>query len=324
MKVSAQAAEQASTNGNSKPDSPALAQLKAAIEPDQVVTGDGSNSMADGVAETAVLEAGEDDAGEDEEFAGIGQPGLKPGEIALVGVYEEDDDGNRVVSVGEAIEMIDGKPIPPANVSQTTAGVSQPAPIVSAAALAAVPAAPAPYDPIAEVDEEIAENNERIVAHAIRASELDTMLKATKKSLKTAADEGVELAVRRAGLLLQQKEKVEREAAAASKPERPAQPALDAVLKPADDSALNATPEQIAAHVMPQAADGAPESTEEFHTRIAEQFAPRTPLPRLPMPLPRPPRAPRPAVAPSTSTTSNTASQHQPQDQDEKGNHNES
>jgi hypothetical protein len=107
-----------------------------------------------------------------------------------------------------------------------------------------------------------------------KISELDAALKAEKKSWKTAADELVELYGRKTNLILDQKAKAEREAAAASKPERPVQPALDAVLKPADDSALNATPEQIAAHVMPQAADGAPESTEDFHARIAEQFAP--------------------------------------------------
>ena len=136
------------------------------------------------------------------------------------------------------------------------------------------PATPAPYDPIAECEEEISEIGERIVKHSCKISELDAALKAEKKSWKTASDELVELYGRKTNLILDQKAKAEREAAAASKPERPAQPALDAVLKPADDSALNATSEQIAAHVMPQAADGAPESTEDFHARIAEQFAP--------------------------------------------------
>ena len=272
MKVSSAAAEAATNNGHHT-NSSALQQLTEAIAADADPGGEPGSDTA-----TAVLEEGEEeDASEDEEFVGIGQPGLKPGEIALVGVEFEphpDDSPEFVAAHTESAESSEANNGKPANVQTVVGIVPAVVPVAAATSPAAVPAAPAPYDPIAEVDEEITENNERIVAHAIRASELDTMLKATKKSLKTAADEGVELAVRRAGLLLQQKEKAEREAAAASKPERPAQPALDAVLKPADDSALNATPEQIAAHVMPQAADGATESTEDFHARIAEQFAP--------------------------------------------------
>jgi len=137
MRVSSIAATAAnnSTNGNGHPQkSPALDQLRAAIEPDALA---GGNQAASDAA-TAVLEAGEDndgdeeggdhdDAGQDVEFVCIGQPDI-------------------------ATETMDA---------------AQVAPVIDKTAMSSVPA-PAPYDPIADVEEEISEIGERIVAHSCK------------------------------------------------------------------------------------------------------------------------------------------------------------
>ena len=239
-----------STNGNGHPQkSPALDQLRAAIEPDALT---GGNQAASDAA-TAVLEAGEgddgdeggdrDDAGEDVAFVRIGQPDI-------------------------ATETMDAAQVAPVDAHKPPGTINNPSCVASVIDKPAVfPApTPAPYDPIADVEEEISEIGERIVAHSCKISELDAALKAEKKSWKTGADELVALHVRKANLLLQQNEKAEREATT-----RTFIPILDPSRPQTDLTNLSYREEKKENH----SPESSPiESTEAHAARIAEAFAP--------------------------------------------------
>ena len=255
MKVSSAAAE-AETNNGHHTNSPALQQLIEAIEPDAPADGDQAASDT----ATAVLEAGEDEDGDQEEAddqqAADGNPGEDSRPIPGDEIATETMDAPQ-----EEKKPADPTPEP---VSQTTAPNPGTQPSTAASSKADQRPAPAPYDPIAECEEEIAEIGERIVKHSCKISELDAALKAEKKSWKTASDELVTLYLRKADLVLQQKEKAEREAAIT-----PAFTTFVAALQEFAGQQLQDAP------AAPAPTDSAaPESTEEFHARIAEQFAP--------------------------------------------------
>jgi len=255
MRVSSTAAEAAnnSTNGHSKPNSPALAQLKAAIEPDALA---GGNQAASDAA-TAVLEAGEDDdgdeeagnqasdnqddAGEDVEFVRIGQPDI-------------------------ATETTDAAQVAPIVAHEPPGTINNPPCVAPVIDKPAVSPAPTPCAPITDVEEEISEIGERIVKHSCKISELDAALKAEKKSWKTASDELVELHGRKAELMLAQKEKAEREATATT---RVFSPILDPSRPQTDLTALRYEEQSNTGKPLPEI-----ESTEAHAARIAEAFAP--------------------------------------------------
>ncbi|MEI8376461.1 MAG: hypothetical protein WCJ35_26895 [Planctomycetota bacterium] len=245
--IAATAANNNSTNGNGHPHkSPALDQLRAAIEPDALA---GGNQAASDAA-TAVMEAGEDndgdeesgdhdDAGEDVEFVRIGQPDIATG-------------------------TMDAAQVAPVIAHESPGTINNPAcvaPVIDKTAVSSAPAS-APYDPIADVEEEISEIGERIVAHSCKISELDAALKAEKKSWKTGADELVALHVRKANLLLskneREKEKAAREATTVV---RTFIPVLDPSRPQTDLTNLSYREEKT-------------ESTEAHAARIAEAFAP--------------------------------------------------
>ena len=240
-----------STNGNGHPQkSPALDQLRAAIEPDALA---GGNQTASDAA-TAVLEAGEDndgdeesgdqdDAGEEVEFVRIGQPDI-------------------------ATETMDAAQVAPVDAHKPPGTINNPSCVASVIDKTAVSSAlaPAPYDPIADVEEEISEIGERIVAHSCKISELDAALKAEKKSWKTGADELVALHVRKANLLVSKNEKAEREATT-----RKFIPILDPSRPQTDLTNLSYREEKKENH----SPESSPiESTEARAARIAEAFAP--------------------------------------------------
>ena len=241
MRVSSTAAETAGSN-NHKPDSPALAQLKAAIDPEATAGGDGDQLAGDTTATaTAVMEAREDDDGDDQ---ADGSEGATEGTKAVVGVVPA------VV------------PVAPTAPQATPAVV-------------ATPAAPAPYDPIAECEEEIAEIGERIVKHSCKISELDAALKAEKKSWKTASDELVELHCRKADLLLSKKQREEDEARRKAAPQNTTGPmAQTPIGSPADLPQVAAATVAVDPTVNASAPESTPESTEAFHDRINAAFAP--------------------------------------------------
>ena len=387
MRVSSTAAEAAnnSTNGHSKPNSPALAQLKAAIEPNALEGSNGSNSQA-----TAVMEGEEDtseadqvdqvegkthcitvpmptecqtkiklllefipdpkpawiagfrvvrsydcepfdafytekpdnDATEEDMFADLGSAvgsaaeraswwlvtntgdtetdpiGCKADEAlgnwrreldteTITRSYFDDptkdaeeeggvNQDNAGDDAGEDVEFVRiGQPdiatetMDSAQVAPVVAPVAAPNPvpaIIAKSITDAIYATPDPYDPIEEVDEEIAKIGERIVAHSCKISELDAALKAEKKSWKTGADELVALHVRKANLLLskneREKEKAERDA-------RDARAAITRTLSPTLDPSRPQTDLTCLGY-----RESATESTEAHAARIAEAFAP--------------------------------------------------
>lgn len=249
MRVSSTAAEAANSNGNQQ-NSPALEQLRAAIEP---------NSANAESSATAVLEAGE---GEPEEQT---PEGPSPSELF-------DFDACHAEVEGEAQEVNEA----PADQTLEADTETPPGPVWTITSSRTI--TPDLYDPIAECEEEIAETAERIVACSVEISELDAKLKQMKKSWKTASDELVSLHLRKADLLSDQREKEKREAEAAT---RVFTPVLDPT-KPQTDL-TNLTYRETGkgeAESMPAVATqepatpDAPESTEAFHARIDAAFAP--------------------------------------------------